>query len=72
LLIFSFISLFSFALIEKKYGLFLSFIPFLALIPHVIYVLKCTAPQELDSELKKVALVTFAVSVFTGLGLWLI
>ena len=72
LLIFSFISLFSFALIEKKYGLFPAFIPFLALIPHVIYVLKCTVPQELDSELKKVALVTFAVSVCTGLGLWLI
>ena len=72
LIIFSFISLFSFALIEKKYGIFLAAIPFLVLIPHLIYVFKCNVPQELDSELKKVALTTFAVSLFTGLGMWLI
>ena len=41
----------------------LSAIPFFALIPHLIKVWNTTVPKDLDPELKKVALGTFAISL---------
>lgn len=72
LIISSFLSLLVFSVLEEKYGVLFAIIPCFALIPHLMYVQKCNQPKELDSELKKVALTTFAVSLFTGIGLWII
>ena len=41
----------------------LIFLPFLILVVHAKKVYSCTNPQLLDSELKKVALSTFAIAL---------
>ncbi len=55
-------SLLVYALLNKPYYL-LSTLPFLVLIPQLIKVWKTTVPKDLDPELKKVALSTFAISI---------
>lgn len=65
----SFVSLFYF-LTEKNVSLsFIGLIPFLLLFLHVRKVMSTKDPKEYDPELKKVALLTFAVSLLTGIGL---
>lgn len=65
----SFVSLFYF-LTEKNVSLsFIGLIPFVLLFLHVRKVMSTKDPKEFDPELKKVALLTFAVSLLTGLGL---
>jgi 1,4-dihydroxy-2-naphthoate octaprenyltransferase len=72
LLLVSFLSLFTFGIIEKKHGILIALIPYTFLFQHIIYVSKCKQPKELDSELKKVALITFSISLLSGIGMWLI
>jgi 1,4-dihydroxy-2-naphthoate octaprenyltransferase len=55
-------SLLVYALLNNPYYV-LSTLPFLVLIPHLIKVWKTTVPKDLDPELKKVALSTFAISI---------
>jgi 1,4-dihydroxy-2-naphthoate octaprenyltransferase len=69
LLILSFITLCLFILVQKKFGLFLATLPYLGLFPHWLKVKNCNDPRELDTELKKVALSTFFMSVLVGIGL---
>jgi 1,4-dihydroxy-2-naphthoate polyprenyltransferase len=65
----AFVSLFYF-LVEKKVDLaFIGLIPFVLLFLHVRKVMETKDPKNFDPELKKVALLTFAVSILTGLGL---
>jgi 1,4-dihydroxy-2-naphthoate polyprenyltransferase len=65
----AFVSLFYF-LVEKKINLaFIGLIPFVLLFLHVRKVMETKDPKNFDPELKKVALLTFAVSILTGLGL---
>jgi 1,4-dihydroxy-2-naphthoate octaprenyltransferase len=72
LLVISFLSLLTFSIIEQKFGILIALLPYTALFPHIVYVSKCQQPKEIDSELKKVALITFAVSLFCGIGLWIV
>jgi 1,4-dihydroxy-2-naphthoate octaprenyltransferase len=72
LLVISFLSLLTFSIIEQKFGILIALLPYTALFPHIVFVSKCQQPKEIDSELKKVALITFAVSLFCGIGLWIV
>lgn len=53
----------------KKPELFLCMIPATILLIHLRKVMRTTQPKDFDPELKKVALTTFAVSVFVFVGL---
>lgn len=53
----------------KKSELFLCMIPAAILLIHLRKVMRTTQPKDFDPELKKVALTTFAVSVFVFVGL---
>lgn len=65
----AFVSLFYF-LTEKNVSLsFIGLIPFVLLFLHVRKVMSTKDPKEFDPELKKVALLTFAVALLTGIGL---
>jgi 1,4-dihydroxy-2-naphthoate octaprenyltransferase len=65
----AFVSLFYF-LTEKNVSFsFIGLIPFVLLFLHVRKVMSTKDPKEFDPELKKVALLTFAVALLTGIGL---
>lgn len=69
LIMVAFVSLFYF-LTEKNVSLsFIGLIPFVLLFLHVRKVMSTKDPKEFDPELKKVALLTFAVAILTGIGL---
>lgn len=53
----------------KNPKLFLCMIPAIYLLFHLRKVMRTTQPKDFDPELKKVALTTFAVSVFVFIGL---
>ncbi len=65
----AFISLTLFSVIKQNYWITMGCLPFLLLVKHSKYVIFNTIPADFDSELKKVAITTFLVSLFTGLGL---
>lgn len=69
LLVFAFLCLISYSILKQNYWLSMGCLPILSLFKHCKIVIKNKNPQELDSELKKVALTTFLVSLFVGLGL---
>ena len=65
----AFVSMFYF-LTEINVSLsFIGLIPFVFLFLHVRKVMSTRDPKEFDPELKKVALLTFAVALLTGIGL---
>jgi 1,4-dihydroxy-2-naphthoate octaprenyltransferase len=63
LIISSFISWSIFLILTKNWLGFISLIPGIVFIKHLIFVAKNTVPKELDSQLKKVALGTFFISI---------
>ena len=65
----AFISLTLFSVIKQNYWITMGCLPFLLLVKHGKYVIFNAIPADFDSELKKVAITTFLVSLFTGLGL---
>lgn len=52
--------------------LFIAMTPCILLLIHIRTVMATKTPEEFDPELKKVALTTFAISVFTSIGLYLL
>lgn len=60
-------SLLSFYLINKHYMAIIGLLPSFLLIKHLIKVFKTKEPKEFDPELKKVALLTFTISVLTSI-----
>lgn len=69
------IALISLVVFVGKLGepkLFIALAPVAILIMHMYKVMKTTSPKDFDPELKKVALSTFAISVFLTVGLTLI
>jgi 1,4-dihydroxy-2-naphthoate octaprenyltransferase len=65
----AFLSLVSFSIAKHCLWIIIGCLPFLTLIKHSKFVLSNSNPKEFDSELKKVAITTFLVSLLTGLGL---
>lgn len=63
LIISAFISWSIFLILTKNWLGFISLIPGILFIKHLVFVSKNTVPKELDSQLKKVALGTFFISV---------
>jgi 1,4-dihydroxy-2-naphthoate polyprenyltransferase len=63
LIISAFISWSIFLILTKNWLGFISLIPGIVFIKHLIFVAKNTVPKELDSQLKKVALGTFFISI---------
>ena len=68
LIVFSFISMASFMFLEKGgFGLF-ALLPFLLLFKHILYVLRVKDKYKMfDSELKKVAILTFILSITSSI-----
>ena len=70
-----FLALICLSLFIQKVGhpiLFLAMIPSVLLFIHLRKVMATKTPEEFDPELKKVALTTFAISLFTSLGLFIL
>lgn len=65
----SFISLLVFIIISEHYFAFLGLIPYIILLVHLKKVKTTIRLQELDPELKKVALSTFFITLLTSIGL---
>lgn len=65
----SFVSMVYFLVEIKKELAFIGLIPYLVLFLHVRKVMSTKNPKEFDPELKKVALMTFAISILTVIGL---
>lgn len=63
LIITAFISWSTFLILTNNWLGFISLIPGILFVKHLIFVSKNTVPMELDSQLKKVALGTFFISV---------
>ena len=69
LVISSFCLLIIFSILIHEIWFILSLLPFIFLFKHLKFVTSCSDPKKLDSELKKVAISTLFVSLFSGLGL---
>ena len=65
----AFISLTLFSVVKQNYWIIMGCLPLLLLFKHGKYVISNNIPADFDPELKKVAITTFIVSLFTGLGL---
>ena len=65
----AFISLTLFSVVKQNYWIIMGCLPLLLLFKHGKYVISNNTPADFDPELKKVAITTFFVSLFTGLGL---
>jgi 1,4-dihydroxy-2-naphthoate octaprenyltransferase len=65
----AFISLTLFSVVKQNYWIIMGCLPLLLLFKHGKYVISNNTPADFDPELKKVAITTFLVSLFTGLGL---
>lgn len=59
------------SIIASSFWQFIFILPFIILIKHLITVKKTTVNQELDPELKKVALSTFFISILYFIGAYL-
>ena len=65
----SFVSMVYFLVEIKEELAFLGLLPFLMLFLHVRKVMSTRDPKDFDPELKKVALMTFAIALLTSIGL---
>ena len=65
----SFVSMVYFLVEIKQELAFLGLLPYLVLFLHVRKVMSTRDPKEFDPELKKVALMTFAIAILTSIGL---
>ena len=63
LIISAFVSWGIFLFLSKNWLGFISFLPVILFVKHLVFVAKNTVPKELDSQLKLVALGTFFVSI---------
>lgn len=63
LIFISFVGVFGFVLVKGWWWSLISLLPFIILFMHLQKVLKTEDPKQLDDEMKKVALSTFAISI---------
>ena len=71
-ILFAFLNLIVFILLEKNYLSFISLLPFILIFKHLNFVSSVKNPKDLDKELKKVALSTFLITILFALSviLW--
>ena len=65
------LSYLTFTFLIQNFILLIGIIAFIPLLKHLNKVIKCKEPRALDSELKKVAISTFLLSILFAIGLWI-